>query len=41
VHKWQRGQQNTFCYDGIKKLGGRWEKYVEKADDYAEKLCFL
>jgi hypothetical protein len=34
VHRWLQAQPKTFYYDGIKKLVGRWEKYVEKPGDW-------
>jgi hypothetical protein len=31
----------TVYSDGIKKLAGRWEKYVEEQGDFIEKICIL
>jgi len=37
VHQWLRTQAKTFFADGIKKLVGRWEKFIAKQGDYKEK----
>ncbi|KAJ4440630.1 hypothetical protein ANN_08777 [Periplaneta americana] len=36
VHQWLCVQPKTFYSDGIKKLVGCWEKYIEKLGDYKE-----
>jgi len=41
VHQWPRAQPKTFFADGIKKLVGRWERYIAKQGDYIEKWSNL
>jgi hypothetical protein len=37
VHQWLHAQTKIFFFGGIKKLVGRWEKYIAKQGDYIEK----
>jgi hypothetical protein len=37
MHLWLCAQPKPFCYDGIKKLAGYWEKCVEEEGEYVEK----
>jgi len=37
VHQWLCPQTKTLFVDDIKKLVGRWEKYISKQGAYIEK----
>jgi hypothetical protein len=41
AHQWLCVQPKTFYYDGIQKLAGSWEKFVEKHGDYVEKMTYF